>query len=158
MIVQSEIVSAGPLRQTISSASPIIVTGLSINFTPISSTSKIIVKAILNTTNTYVCNWSIYKNGLPTVSTSGYTNNSSATSDANCTTYHGTGTTITDRMWAIPLLWSETSGSTSARTYDIRAQSRWQGTVYTLYINNRGSNDMAAFSYLKVMEFVDIDT
>lgn len=152
ILVNSEITRSGPDRQTISSSTPTVVSGLSINFTPSYDDSLIMIKAVLISSATYVCNWSIYKDGSPTVSTSGFTNNSYP--DANVTTYINDSTT--NWLWPIPIIWSEVSGSTNSRVYDVRAQSRWSGTNRNLYINNRSNNDMASFSYLKIMEFKDI--
>ena len=157
MIVQSQMAVSGPARQTIASLTPVIISGLSINFTPIAANSTILVKATIISTQTFVSNWSVYKNGLPTVSTAGFTNNSSSDGNANITTFNGLATTEEGTLWPTTLIWSEISGSLAPRTYDIRAQSEWLNTAYNLHINNRVSNDMASFSFLKVIEFVNIE-
>lgn len=146
--LQVQTVSIGPAKQTISSLTLVAISGLSISFTPISATSKIIVRAQIATNGNYVTAFAIYKNGVATTNTTGYTNNNSA----NVQTTMYAGETTADLMYSVPILWSETAGSTTARTYQIYGRSGWTGTSYSLQINNRNSNDMAAFSYMTIME------
>jgi hypothetical protein len=146
--LQVQVATVGPAKQTILSLTPVAITGLSIAFTPISATSKIVIRAQISTNGNYVTAFSIYKNGAATANTTGYTNNNYA--NVQSTMY--AADTSADLMYSFPLLWSETSGSTSARTYQIYGRSGWTGTSYSLQINNRNSNDMAAFSYMTIME------
>ena len=44
------------------------------------------------------------------------------------------------------------ASSTSTRTYQAYATSGWAGTVYTTYINNRYSGDMASVSRMIIYE------
>lgn len=148
---------SGPARQTINSDDDMIINGLSIDFTPISDNSLIIVKAIISNSATYVNNYRIYKNGQPTVTLPPSMINHS-TPHANTMTYFGDLVT-SENLVVTPVIYSENSENTIMRTYDVRARS-WWGTNnytlnYTLYINNRESNDMASFSYFKVMEFIN---
>lgn len=147
-LLQSQFARSGPTRQTISSATPVAVTGLSITIAPLYANSLILVSAQIQSNYTYVCSFAVFKDGVSMVSTSGQTNSNEA--NMNFTTYLGTNRT--NEFWSMPLRFSETAGSTDARTYQIYATSAWQGTPTTLYINNRDSSDMAAFSYMTVME------
>lgn len=149
-ILQVQVASSGPRRQTIASLLPVAIDNLFIHFTPVSPTSKILVQAVISTNASYVSNYSVYKNGLPTKSTTGTTNTSRI--DTNFTTYIGGSAVTSDELWCHTMQWSELAGSTDTRLYTINACSAWSGTAYTLHINNRNSNDMASFSYLTIME------
>jgi hypothetical protein len=146
--VQTKTSTSGPARQSITSLTPIAVDGLSISFTPLNANSRIVVKAQIATNATYVSAFAVYKNGAATVSTSGFTN--SAAINMQFTSYIGAD--LNDNMYSFPLIWSEVAGSTVARTYQIYAMSGYGGSVRTLHINNRTSNDMASFSHITVME------
>lgn len=148
--VQTKTASSGPARQSITSLTPVAVDGLSISFTPLNANSRIIIKAQISTSATYVSAFAVYKNAAPTVSYSlaAFVNNASA--NMQFTSYIGADTN--DYMLSYPLIWSEVAGSTAARTYQIYAMSGLSGSVRTLHINNRNSNDMAAFSHMTVME------
>lgn len=146
--LQVQTVSIGPAPQTINSLSLQAVIGLGMNFTPISATSRIIVRTQIATNGAYVAAFALYKNGVATVSTTGYTNNNSP----NVQTTMYAGTTSTDLMYSVPILWSGIAGDTNTSTYQIYGRSGWTGTSYALIINNRASNDMASFSYMTIME------
>lgn len=147
-VLQVQYATTGPTKQTISSADPVAVTGLSISFTPKSSTSNILACATLLTNAVYVSSFAIYNNGAATVSTTGQTNSNQP--NMNLTTYIGSTTTDNSNLFSVYM--QEASGSTTARTYAVYATSGWAGTPYSLQINNRNSNDMAGFSYFWVME------
>ena len=147
-VIQVQTAVAGPARQTISSQSPTLVSGLSLSFTPRFSNSLIFIRAVVNGSFTYVCSLGIFRNGAATVSTSGFTNNNEP--NMQDTFYFGTSTT--DHIYTKQVLHYETAGSTTARTYAVYCTSGWAGVTYTTYINNRASNDMASFSHMIVME------
>ena len=102
----------------------------------------------ISTNACHVASFGVFKNGAATVSTSGQTNNNEP--NMQITSYIGTSTT--DYILSLPIMHSETSGSTTARTYAIYGTSGWSGSTYSLQINNRNSNDMASFSYMTIME------
>lgn len=149
-LIQSAFARTGPVRQTINSLVPLAITGLSIDFTPLNPTSTIFITAFLNHTDTYVNNFSIYKNGNPTVSTAGFTNTSSP--DSQVTQYQGNDTTgqylVTTRVSAYDI-----AETTASRTYAAYGNSEWNGTAYAQYINNRNNSDMACFSYMYIFEY-----
>lgn len=145
-VIQQQAVTAGPARQTITSNTPVAITGLSIDFTPLSATSQILIMANISGNMPWVTSLGIYKNGSPTVDTTGYTNSYQTNMQVTNYSYW---TTSTDYMWQIPVYHFETAGSTTMRTYAVYGRA---STSYALYINNRASNDMASFSFMTIME------
>jgi hypothetical protein len=125
-----------------------VITGLSIDFTPRRSDSKIIITSSLCSNLTYVCSFGIFQDGSATVSTSGQNN----TNEANMSITTFTGTSNTNYAWTASMNVILDSGSTTQRTYDVRGTSGWAGTGYALTINNRSNNDMAAFSTMIIYE------
>jgi hypothetical protein len=139
---------SGPTRYTYNSATPQVVPGLSITFTPRFSNSLILVRASISGSNSYVNSYGVFKNGATTVSTAGQTNLNEP--DMQATQYLNTATT--ENIYQVPVMYYETAGSTTARTYAIYVTSAWSGTPILTYVNNRNANDMASFSYMSVME------
>lgn len=149
-IVQQAFARSGPAAQTIVSIDPVLITGLSITMTPLYADSIMSVEAVISTNNAYVSGYGVYKDGLPTVSTAGFTNTNQH--DLQLTVYEqGTGGSAGD-MYAVPIMHYETAGDLLPRTYGIYATSGWAGAAYTLIINNRNLGDMASFSYMTVKE------
>lgn len=138
----------GPARVTIASATPTLVTGLAISITPKNANSTILISATINANMPWVPSLGIFKDGAATVSTSGYTNNN----EANMQLTMHDGLDNTDQQHIVDLNHIERAGSTTARTYGVYATSAWTGSVRNFYINGRNSNDMAGFSYMRVME------
>ena len=149
-IIQMASASAGPARQTITSTTPVVITGLSVDFTPRRSDSKILISAFITSTVPHVTSVSVYQDGAATASTSGYTNTNAVNSDA--TRYEAIGSTTTSHLAQVPVLATLDAGSTTQRTYDIRHNASWSGNAYTVYVNDRGSNDMASFSRMFIYE------
>ena len=147
-IVQVQTAVIGPARISIASLSPTLITGLSVSITPKNANSRMLIYAVVNGSATHVNSYGIFKDGIATVSTTGQTNTNEP--NMQMTTY--IGTTSNDHLYNFPVIHTELSGSTSARTYAVYATSGWAGTTYTTHINNRNSNDMAGFSYMYVME------
>jgi hypothetical protein len=147
-VIQMGSASSGPAKQTFTSTTPVVITGLSVDFTPRRSDSKIIITSSICTNLTYVCSFGIFQDGSATVSTSGQTNSNE--SNMSITTY--TGGSNTNLLWTVSMNVILNSGSTTQRTYDVRATSGWSGTGYALTINNRSNNDMASFSTMIIYE------
>jgi hypothetical protein len=147
-VIQIANARSGPARQTIASTSPVLVDGLTINFTPRSASSLIIITASVNGSSTHVNSLSVFRDGAKVVSTTGQTNNNEP--DMHITNHYGQ--TTTDWLFTWPLVHYESAGSTESRNYSIYCTSGWSGVTYTTYINNRASNDMAGFSYMNIME------
>jgi hypothetical protein len=149
-VVQQAFARSGPGAQVIVSAAPVAVTGLSVTMTPLYADSIISIEAAITTNGTYVSGYGVYKNGAPTVSTTGFTNLNEP--NFQVTTYYGQVTTQTQLLYAIPVMHYEAAGDLLPRTYQIYATSGWVGAAYGLFINNRASGDMASFSYMTVKE------
>ena len=149
-LIQSAFAQSGPARQTITSAVPVAVTGLSIAFTPLNPSSTVVITAYISHSLTYVSGFAIYKDGTPTVSTAGFTNNNAANSQiTQYQTDDTTGTTITTtRITAYDI-----AGNTLQRTYAVFGNAYWPSVTYNLFINNRNENDMASFSYMHIFEY-----
>lgn len=135
-------------RQVFTTTTPQLISGLSIDFTPKSASSLILVEAVVAGSFTHVNSCGIFKNGSTTVSTTGYTNRNEP--DMQMTTYYGQSTT--GWMMNFPLMHYEIAGSTTQRTYAVYTTSGWDGGSYTTYVNNRVDNDMASISYMTVKE------
>ena len=73
-ILQVKRAYSGPASQIITSLDPVLITGLSLEITPISALSTMILTANISASEGYVISYGIYKNGAPTVSTTGATN------------------------------------------------------------------------------------
>lgn len=149
-LIQSAFTVSGPARQTINSATPVAITGLSINFTPISPTSLIVINAYVLNSATYVNSFSIYKDGLQTVENRTVTN--TGTPDMHVTQFN-TGDTTGIYLHTVRVSHYETSYSTDPRVYQVYGISRWSGTSYNLFINNLSGNTMAGFSYMYIFEY-----
>lgn len=147
-IIQMQTAEAGPARQTISSLTPVAITGLSINFTPRNSTSKIVIQAYVNASHTHVASYGIFEDGSVTYNTSGYTN----TNEGNMDFTHYIGSSSADYMVGTTFHTVLDASSTTTRTYQVYGTSAWNGTLYNLYINNRASNDMASASRMIIYE------
>jgi hypothetical protein len=147
-VVQYLYAVSGPARQTISSLTPVIISGLSLTITPKYNNSLIVIEGVILSSNTHVSSYGVFKDGATTVSTTGQTNNNEP--NMQVTSY--IGNTSADEFWTIPIRHHEISSNLTTRTYDIRATSGWSGTTYALHINNRSGNEMAGFSYMIVKE------
>ena len=148
-LIQTAFARTGPTRQTINSLVPVAVTDLSIVFTPLSPSSTIFITGYICHSDTYVHSFSIYKDGNPTVSTTGFTNNSAPNSQA---TQNVILDTVPQYMITTRVTAYDVAGTTAPRTYAVYGVSEWSGVAYTLYINDRNSSDMASFSYMQIFE------
>ena len=149
-IIQVKTAQSGPATQVITSTTAQPITGLSVDFVPRSSTSKILVTAAISSTLTYVTSFAVYQDGSPTADTTGFTNDNEP--DMDFTSYWGGTTTDDGRMYMTNLQTTLDAGSTNSRTYEIRGVSGWVNVANNLYINNRSSGDMASFSRMAVYE------
>ena len=149
-VIQIRTAVAGPNRQLINAATPQPISGMAINFTPAVATSRILIQAFISTSATYVSAFAIYKNGQPTVSTAGFTNQ--CYPNMQVTRYGDAGTGSPEYMHNLPVTHTEIAGTTATRTYQVYGISKWYSTTYNLWINNRNSNDMAAFSHMIIYE------
>ena len=151
-VLQVQAARSGPASQTISSTSPTLITGLSISFTPKKIGSILIFNAQVSSSFTHVTSFGIFKDGVSTVSTSGYTNTNEANMQVTSYYEKPNNDARTDFINQTAFMHYETVDSLTTRTYGVYATAGWAGTTYNLYINNRSGGDMASFSYLTIME------
>ena len=151
-VLQVQAARSGPARQDIASTSPTLITGLSISFTPKKVGSLLIFNAQISSSNTHVCSFGIFKDGVGTVSTSGQTNDNEANMQVTSYYAKSSNDARTDVIHQTSLMHYETVDSLATRTYGVYGTAGWGGTTYTLCINNRSNNDMASFSYFTIME------
>lgn len=144
-VVQIQYVQTSATRYTISAADITAIPELSITFTPRFANSKILLQAMINSSQTYVTTFGFLKNGSYIISN---TNSNSAGSIA--TTYI-TGTDGANMLNAY-ISYMDTATSTSPITYAAAAASSWSGTNYALYINDRNDSAMRSISSLTIME------
>lgn len=138
---------SGPASQTISSTTPVTITGLSVNYTPAGANTTIFIFANISHSLSNVVSFGIFKDGAATVSTAGASNLNEPNMQATYFLGNNAGLIVNSH-----LMHYETAGSTVTRTYDIRATAAYNGTITALYINNRTPSDMACFSYMVIME------
>lgn len=149
-IIQVQTAEAGPTRQAIASLTPIGITDLSINFTPKNSTSKIMIQVYLNATHTHVASYGIFEDGSKTTNTTSSGQTNANENGMDFTWYWGTNTN--DYLAGTTFHTVLDANSTSTRTYQAYATSGWAGTTYTIYVNNRYSNDMPTKSRMIIYE------
>ena len=132
--------------QTITSATLVNITGLSITMTPKNANNLIVLQSVATANCVHVLGLTFLKDGAKTTTTSG-TNTDEE--DVHVTAYLSA-----QSSWITPhpLLHYETAGSTSERTYTVAATSGWNGTPYVQRINDRASNDMASTSWFVLWE------
>jgi hypothetical protein len=142
-IVNIATLISGPAAQTITSATPVTITGLSVNYTPAGSNTTIFIFANISHSLSNVVSFGIFKDGVATVSTTGQTNINEPNMQATYFLGNNAGLMVNSHI-----MHYENSGSTATRTYDVRTTAG----ATALYINNRSSFDMACFSHMVVME------
>lgn len=151
-VVQVVTATSGFVNQTINSATPVALSGLSVDITPKFATSKILIEGVISASWSYVSGLHIYKNGSDLVpSHSGVTQSSGSTA----VWIHYQSSQENDRpnqVFPFPVLYWDSPGTTSTITYDFRANSGWAGGAVAFYLNNRSSDDMRSSSYMKVTE------
>jgi len=148
-VLQVQHVQCSPIRYTISVNALTPIPDLLINFTPKSSTSKILLQSDIYSTETHVTTFGFLENinGSDTVLSNVSNTN---TSGSISTTYKGTDTT--ESIFSTHIAYMVNSTGTSTRTFKVGASSSWANVLYTLYINDRGSNDMRSVSSFTITE------
>ena len=147
-IVQVQYAETSATRYTISSQNIDDIPGLSISFTPKFITSKLLLVAMINSSATYVSTFGFRKDGTNMISST----------DANNTNSTGSISTTYDVeiaasvMHNMTIQYMHTPNSLDSATYTVAACSSWAGTLYTLYINDRSTNDMRSISNFTIYE------
>jgi hypothetical protein len=137
-------------RQSVYSDNLAAIPNLSLSFTPMFATSKILIMAMLNGNSQHVTTYGILRNGTP-VGGAG-NNNTNVTAGSLLTVYYGQD--VASNMYGQHLQYLDTAGTTSAITYAAAVSASWGGTIRTAYINDRDTNDMRSGSSLIVMEIL----
>jgi hypothetical protein len=151
-IIQVQYATSGFVNQTINSATPVALSGLSVNITPTSASSAIVISASITASFSYVCGVHIYRNGSDLISAHGGNNQSGGTT---CIWTHYQSSQESDRgnqVFCMPLIYRDFPNSTSTQTYAIYANTGWSGGSEAFYLNNRSSQDMLGSSYITVYE------
>ena len=151
-IIQVVYASTGFVRQTISSASPVAVNGLACTITPTSNSNQIIVVAELTGSWTYVASMTLYRNGASIIPNHGGNSQTGTGPIADMTSYSQGRSDGNSSIMRFPMIYRDSPGSTSALTYQVYANSGWQGGTNAFYVNDRASNDMLSQSCMYVME------
>jgi len=145
MIIQTAYAQTTRDRYTIATQDISNIPGLSISFAAKYSTSWLLLTSMINSTQQHVCTFGFMANG-------GYITNITNTNSAGslCTTYMNDDTT--DYIHNAMIMDRYYPGTTGAITYTVGASASWAGSVRSLYINDRASNDMRSTSTFTIME------
>jgi len=147
-VIQVAHVETSPTQYSIASQNIAAIPELQISFTPKRADSKILLQAMINSNGVYVSTYGFLKDG---VVMSPATPNNNSTGSVS-TTYYGYPATSVEYMFNVYISFMEDAGSTTTRTYDAAACASWDGTIYTLFINDRNAADMRSISSLTIME------
>jgi hypothetical protein len=152
-IIQVQYSTSGFVNQSIASATPVALTGLSVNITPTSTSSAIIITATVVASYSYVCSLHVYRNGANLIASHG---GNSQTGGDRCIWTHYQSSQEGDRenqLFCMPVMYRDFPNSTSTQTYAIHGNSGWAGAVQnTFRLNNRNTQDMLSSSYITVYE------
>ena len=150
-VVQVVTATSGFTNQTINSASPVALSGLSAIITPKFANSRIFIEGVVTASWTYVASIHIFKNGSDLIANHGG-NNQSGGATALWTRWNSAQDTSDNQVWPLPVMYWDTPATTSAITYDFRANAGWAGGSSAFYLNNRPNQDMLGSSYIKITE------
>jgi len=152
MVLQAVYATSGFVNQTINSATPVALTGMTVTITPRFATSRILLQAMVAASWSYVSSVHVFRNGVNVIPNHGGNNQSGG---ANALWTHYQSSQEGDRgnqVFPFPVIYQESPGVTSALTYTLRANSGWGGGSEVFYFNNRNSQDMLGSSTMVVME------
>jgi hypothetical protein len=151
-LIQVQYATSGFVNQTINSATPVVLSGMSVNITPKFANSKIIVQAMVTASWSYVSSIHVFRNGVDLIANHGG-NNQSGGATALWTHYIGASESQrSNQVFPFPVIYQDTPGVTTPLTYDLRANSGWSGGAEAFYFNNRNTLDMLGSSTMMVME------
>jgi hypothetical protein len=154
-VLQVVYATSGFVNQTINSATPVALTGLSATITPKFANSMILIEGVVAASWSYVSGVYIFKNGTSLIPAHGSNSQSGGTNVLWTTfnrpadvdsTIHGAS------VFPFSILYRDLPNSTSAITYDFRANSGYNGGANPYYLNNRSFGDMLSSSYIKITE------
>jgi hypothetical protein len=151
-VVQVVYATSGFTNQTINSASPVALSGLTATITPKFANSMILIEGVVAASWSYVAGVHIFKDGSNLIPAHGGTSQSGGTNALWITYLSSQEAARTNQVFAFPILYRDLPNSTSAITYDFRANSGWAGGSEAFYLNNRAGQDMLGSSYIKLTE------
>ena len=122
------------------------ITGLSINFTPKKSNSKILIQAMINGSNRHVTTYGFKRDGNLLATPSETNNNSSG----SISTFYNTVNSA-DTMYNNFIEWYDDATNTNQRTYQAAGVSGWYSDQNTLTINDSAIG-VGSFSSMTIYE------
>ena len=151
-VLQVVTASSGFTNQTISSATPVLLSGMSVSITPKFANSKIIITGMVSASWSYVASLHIYKNGAELIPNHGGNTQSSGATALFTHYISAQESARPNQVFTFPVLYADIADATSVITYDFRANSGWSGGSEAFYFNNRNSLDMLSSSWIMFQE------
>lgn len=135
------------------------ITGLSVNISPISAASKILLEANIVTNAYYVSSFGFALGSpFPIIRLGGNTNTNSVNAISTLFSYgDALAPTLAENMYSVTYRYLYTPSGlapTGGFNFLACACSSWSGTLNTLRINNRLNNDMRSTSSITATEIV----
>ena len=141
-------------EQDVNSNTPQPLSNLAITLTPYYANSLIQIICDISSQDRYVHSWSVFQDGqkMEQTSISGINNNGTNSNEQYMTKTYYSGTNSTNLM--SNHFWQQFSpaGSISSRVYQVYATSSWDGTAYSMKINDRAGQNMSSVSRMSVFE------
>jgi hypothetical protein len=151
-VIQTVYATSGFVNQTITSATPVALTGMTATITPKLSTSRILLQAMVTASWSYVASIHIYRNGVDVIPNHGG-NNQSGGATAFYTHYQSSQESArSNQVFSFPVIYQENANGTDPLTYSLWANAGWSGGSEAFYLNNRNSVDMLGCSTMLLME------
>lgn len=137
----------GSNTETITAQNNQVIPNLFVTITPSSTSNKILLIAHIVHNGFYVSSFGFARNGVLI----GGNNNTNSTNSI-VTNFQGQG--VSDLGWCLSSTYQylDSPVSVSPITYAPTACSSWNGTIYTLRINDRNTIDMRSLSSIVAME------
>ena len=152
-VIQMQYSTSGFVNQAIASIAPVALTGLSVNITPTSTSSAIIIMASVTANYAYVSSLYVYRNGNNLIASHG---GNGQTGGDRCIWTHYQSSQEPARenqIFCMPVIYRDLPNSTATQTYAIYGNSGWAGGVQSTFrLNNRSDLDMLSSSYIVVYE------
>lgn len=153
-VVQVVTRDSGFVNQSITSATPVQLTNMSLSITTKFPNSKILVQGMVTASWSYVSALHIFRNGSSIVGSHGGTNISGGGTSLWTHYQSSQENARANQVFPFPVLYIDSPGGIGTYTYDFRANSGWSGGTQTFYFNNRDTLDMLSSSFMTLMEIV----
>jgi hypothetical protein len=127
-----------------------VIPNCSVSITPTRSTSKILLIAHVVSNIWYVSTYGFARNG-----TNIGGSNNTGSNNSIATNYFGQSPTVDQNFcMSVTYQYLDSPATTSPITYAPTACSSWNGTIYTLRINDRNLLDMRSLTSITAMEIL----